>query len=316
MKSRPKAVSPRITKAAESCKAKVVSSPSVEDERVESEPITNQNNGKTTEDSSECIQEPSAQDATNEGSTLSEEQGMPQSADNKEDPTTSHPTKDTAICKENAEEIQDEDDDWGPEGKYAKLLQQNTSTPVYYVKNEAKLIDTGFILKLSGKGCGTFRASDTKIQRNSDEISNPFRSHPLTTDASNLYDEEVVNTNEMYYSDDEEERQAKNRRKNKVPPHQQQHEGGMSRKPPMDNQHSLPSGFHHAASSSNQRSSSVHQTMPLPPGFYPAQPLPPHGRRYDASAPSYPVVSRGVRGPPPPPPPASGGMNPPPAYQY
>ncbi len=50
---------------------------------------------------------------------------------------------------------QDEEDDWSSDGKYAKLLKEKISLPVYYVKNEAKLIDTGFILRNSRKGCGT-----------------------------------------------------------------------------------------------------------------------------------------------------------------
>ena len=42
------------------------------------------------------------------------------------------------------------------------------------------------------------------------------------TDASNVYDEEVMNGDDMYYSDDEKERQAKNRRKPKNRQQQQQ----------------------------------------------------------------------------------------------
>jgi rRNA processing protein Gar1 len=48
----------------------------------------------------------------------------------------------------------EETDPWAPNGKYAKLLQQK-HTAVYYVRDEAKLIDTGFIMKMSRKGCGT-----------------------------------------------------------------------------------------------------------------------------------------------------------------
>lgn len=48
----------------------------------------------------------------------------------------------------------DEEDHWGSDGKYARMLQQNAQLSVYYVKDEARVIDTGFILKNSRKGCG------------------------------------------------------------------------------------------------------------------------------------------------------------------
>jgi hypothetical protein len=61
------------------------------------------------------------------------------------------------------------------------LLRQT----VYYIEDEAKLLDTFAIMRNSGKGC----------------------------DASNLYDEEVLNVNDLYFSDDEEERQFKSNKK-------------------------------------------------------------------------------------------------------
>ena len=51
------------------------------------------------------------------------------------------------------------DDPWALGGKYAILLQQNNDLPVYYVHDEAKLIDMGFIAKISRKGCGELLAS-------------------------------------------------------------------------------------------------------------------------------------------------------------
>ena len=83
------------------------------------------------------------------------------------------------------EEISVKNVDPWVDGEFARLFKSNQSTNVYYVVDEAKLIDTTTIMRTSGKGC----------------------------DASNLYDEEVVNVSEMYFSDDEEERQAKSRRK-------------------------------------------------------------------------------------------------------
>ncbi len=133
-------------------------------------------------------------------------------------------------------------------------------------------------------------------------------------DASNLYDEEVINTNEMYYSDDEEERQAKNRRKskgsNQVDPTPQQQ---------PNHRYSLPSGFHHASTSIDQRSLQPPSVAPLPPGFHHPPPPPPPPSRgpygfHTGINNVPPLMSRAP--PPPPPPPPSGGPQPPPAYQY
>ena len=77
------------------------------------------------------------------------------------------------------------DDPWSMNGKYSLFLLQNPNIQVYYVQDEATIIDTGFVMRSSGKGC----------------------------DASNIYDEEVLNANDMYYSDDEKEREAKNKKK-------------------------------------------------------------------------------------------------------
>ena len=46
-------------------------------------------------------------------------------------------------------------DPWSANGEYAKLLLPGVS--VYYVKDEAKLVDTGAIMRISGKGCGRCR---------------------------------------------------------------------------------------------------------------------------------------------------------------
>ena len=73
---------------------------------------------------------------------------------------------------------EDEDaDPWAEDGRHTKLLRGHPSIDVYFVRDEARLIDTSHVIQLSGKGC----------------------------DASNLYDEEL-NANEIDYSDDEEER--------------------------------------------------------------------------------------------------------------
>jgi rRNA processing protein Gar1 len=45
-------------------------------------------------------------------------------------------------------------DPWALGGEYAQLLAANESISVYYVHDEAKVIDTDAIMRTSGKGCG------------------------------------------------------------------------------------------------------------------------------------------------------------------
>ena len=227
-----------------------------------------------------------------------------------------------------------EDDPWAIDGKYAKFLSQNKNLEVYYLQDEAKLIDTGFIMRSSGKGC----------------------------DASNVYDEEANNANDVYYSDDEKERDAKNKKKGKKqqrnrqqqPQQQQQqsrpenyqHQQQQQRHnnftrysnaappppPPQmppygvsQGQHSnLPQGFHNMASqhhpqgfqpqhSSYQYSGQFQQMQTSGP---PPPPPPPPGRYHPNSYQtmnSVPTQGSSVIPPPPPPP---RNPNEPPAYQY
>jgi rRNA processing protein Gar1 len=72
-------------------------------------------------------------------------------------------------------------DDWSPSGRFTTIVASVPRQLVFYIDNEATLLDTFSIMKNSGKGC----------------------------DASNFYDEEVLNANDLYFSDDEEERQFK-----------------------------------------------------------------------------------------------------------
>ena len=76
-------------------------------------------------------------------------------------------------------------DNWSSQGQFTAILAAAPRQTVYYIEDEAKLLDTFAIMRNSGKGC----------------------------DASNLYDEEVLNANELYFSDDEEERQFKSNKK-------------------------------------------------------------------------------------------------------
>jgi hypothetical protein len=211
------------------------------------------------------------------------------------------------------------DDPWALGGKYSILLQQNNDLAVYYVHNEAKLLDMGFIAKISRKGCGEllsksyqFWCTVTARMR----CVSPFNSL-CRSDASNLYDEEVVNTNEMYYSDDEEERQAKNRKKKglKQPDGVARGGGGGQNMPTTNAPLSLPSGFHPMSPSNRV----PYNAAPLPEGFHQTS-APIQNRRASRGLnsmmprPSGQPSLRGREPTPPQPPPNSAG--PPPAYQY
>lgn len=49
-----------------------------------------------------------------------------------------------------------ESDPWSPDGNYTKLLQSTQNTTVYYIPDIARLLDTGAIIRNSGRGCGKF----------------------------------------------------------------------------------------------------------------------------------------------------------------
>ncbi|KAL3911611.1 MAG: hypothetical protein SGILL_007212, partial [Bacillariaceae sp.] len=189
-------------------------------------------------------------------------------------------------------------DPWAADGELTKYLsEKSASIQVFYVQDEAKLIDTQRVVQSSGKGC----------------------------DASNLYDEEVMNSHEMYYSDDEQERNAKSsRRRNKRGSggkdnnnnggRQRHNNSNATQRHPRQyqhhQQHQRQQQQQYSSSNSNQRPYPVvpqgfhHQPSPVPQGFHnPMVPPPP---------PPPPRSRQGI--PPPPPPPR--GSNEPPAYQY
>ncbi len=222
-------------------------------------------------------------------------------------------------------------DPWAKDGAYAKFLSENRNIEVYYIQDEAKIIDTGLVLRTSGKGC----------------------------DASNIYDEEIMDASEAYYSDDEKEREAKNKKKGNRKKKQQGSNGNRSQgnqhrarnfhqpqqfqhnaagpgqhhfrppppPPPPQNygysQHhpsgagSLPTGFHPVSQHGGfaQQPSTLYQypaqsafrgqsSMPPPP-----PPPPPQNQHYP-----YQGTAPASSMPPPPPPPRN--PNEPPAYQY
>ncbi|CAJ1945240.1 unnamed protein product [Cylindrotheca closterium] len=194
-------------------------------------------------------------------------------------------------------------DHWGPNGKYSQLIQakMSSSVPVYFVEDEAKLIDTDMILRKSGKGC----------------------------DASNVYDEEVNNKEEMYYSDDEKERQAKSRRKaSRNQQSQQQPDGSRHVGARGFHQPTTPAGFHALPMPPAPMPQGFHQPPPAAAYYghgYPPPPPPPAAATYQ-QYPNYGGYPGGSNPPPPPPPPGGQGRSyyqapnnnsgPPPAYQY
>jgi hypothetical protein len=220
----------------------------------------------------------------------------------------------------NASKTEQNVDRWAADGIYTKFLTHKNDIAVFYIKDEAKLIDTGLVLRSSGKGC----------------------------DASNLYDEEVVNSNEIYYSDDEQERDAKskkrggsrrnqNQERNRQP---QQHKHQQRRYPETT---PMPAGFHvqspiHPPPPPHHAQvypSSNHFAQALPSGFhhhgaysYPPPPPPattsqtqgyyrqPQTYGYNYQFPSSASAPNPSSAPPPPPPPPPRNPKEPPAYQY
>lgn len=66
-------------------------------------------------------------------------------------------TKETEEDPKSSErEAQVPPDHWGPNGKYSLILADTNMVSVYFVQDEAKLLDTKKIMRNSGKGCGTW----------------------------------------------------------------------------------------------------------------------------------------------------------------
>ncbi|VEU36284.1 unnamed protein product [Pseudo-nitzschia multistriata] len=223
-------------------------------------------------------------------------------------------------------------DMWAVNGEYAKFLAENKNIEVYYIEDEAKLIDTSFVMKTSGKGC----------------------------DASNIYDEEIINSSEAYYSDDEKEREAKNKKKGAGRKKNQQrnndrrqqreqrrnnnstrypnraHTGYHGQPPPplqgfnyVQGHANLPQGFHQMGQQQYPHGGiyQAHPTYQYPPGstFHrqvsgapppPPPPPPSHNQTFPyRGTPQHSQAPNAVsRMAPPPPPPKN--PNEPPAYQY
>ena len=211
-------------------------------------------------------------------------------------------------------------DQWAVDGEYAKFLSQNRNLEVYYIQEEAKLIDADFVLQTSGKGC----------------------------DASNIYDEEILNASEAYYSDDEKEREAKNKKKGRKKnqrrndnrqeqqqfharpyQHQQRQYNAFTRNPnntamAHNIQQNMPPppprgyGYHQTARNLPQGFHRVPQHH-APPGVIQQQPQ--HLYQYPVQSAFHRQAPRPPPPPPPrhnqpPPPPPPRNPNEPPVYQY
>jgi rRNA processing protein Gar1 len=52
-----------------------------------------------------------------------------------------------------------ESDPWAQKGKYTNILESTKGMPVYYIPDIAKLLDTGAVIRNSGRGCGEWLMS-------------------------------------------------------------------------------------------------------------------------------------------------------------
>jgi Gar1/Naf1 RNA binding region len=141
-----------------------------------------------------------------------------------------------------------EDDPWEPNGKYTLLFRSSPKTLIYYLMDEATLINTNAVYQASGRGC----------------------------DASNIHDEEVLNPKDMYYSDDEQEREAtgKQRAGRKHKGHQSEHPSSF----PTGNNTNNPSHRNFGGGSGGDGGGHgfirpndhhpYHRTAPQVPGFH------------------------------------------------
>lgn len=202
----------------------------------------------------------------------------------------------------------DASDRWAPNGQYTKLLQTTERIQVYYISDVAKLLDTGAVIRNSGRGCGKSQSIafvDVSTAKLSLRII-------FIVDASNLYDEEVLNANDMYFSDDEQEREYKNRNK-PGKKSRRRNNGGRGGDGRNSNAARTPSnytGFHSQQNAMTQQNyppqyamppTAIHQPMQYQAGTYPGQQLHPYWQQQQGAY----AYAQGSMPPPPPPPPPS-----------
>jgi len=217
----------------------------------EGELITNGEKASDHEEKNYVIQSPSSRITIKE---TSENKDTP--SDSLSLSSSSQIVKKSLPTQEKNDELEESViDQWAIDGEYAKFLSQNKDIQVYYIQDEAKLIDTGLVLRASGKGC----------------------------DASNIHDEEILDCIEAYYSDDEKEREAKNKKKGATRKRTQPRNNNK-----QEQQQSRPRDCHqqqmqHNASTRLSNAAAIgHHGRPTPP------PPPPQGYGYDQHANSLP----------------------------
>jgi rRNA processing protein Gar1 len=118
--------------------------PSIKDTKSASTTKTNQQEGGKALDDPNTSQSDKEKEINNSST--------PQSKDSKEDRTKESP--DTANVDPEPTTPRSIDH-WAPNGKYSLLLTTSESVAVYFVQDEARLLDTRNIMRKSGKGCGT-----------------------------------------------------------------------------------------------------------------------------------------------------------------
>jgi hypothetical protein len=102
-------------------------------------------------DDEESVKQVPSQEATKEVSSATGNKSFAISA--AASPISDEVKKDDGTTGDDS--IKDIDSDpWAPEGNFTKLLQSKQGMTVYYIQDIARLLDTGSIIRNSGRGCG------------------------------------------------------------------------------------------------------------------------------------------------------------------
>ena len=93
-------------------------------------------------------------DALEESTDGASEPDVP--AQKSEEATTVEPNADAQKKEQQKKTVPEEKDPWSGDGKYTMFLFNNPDLIIYYVEDDAKLIDAEALLRMSARGCGTF----------------------------------------------------------------------------------------------------------------------------------------------------------------
>ena len=108
---------------------------------------------KKKEQSNEEVQEESEKESSPKQSL--DESPLPSNQDDKKTDATGDTKPKGALETKDVQKLNNPSEDhWSKDGKYTQFLHKNTDLTVYYVQDEAKIIDAQAILRLSAKGCG------------------------------------------------------------------------------------------------------------------------------------------------------------------